>query len=912
MNNLNKFLQDNMFHYQIENLQQIIGDKKIIIYGCGLLFKTIQEEYDLSSFNIVGICDKKFSITDEGKDIMGIPIIPFSKLSEYSVDYIVVAVQNYYSIISELSRTIKSSKIIPLVNLSFKYNSLTMSNRTGNFLSNLFSIKNFHYKKIITILGIKFKFENKYKKLSEDYKFLESKLNFLQKQLNKINKVISGGINTAKIENEIELLSQKGVTETPRNQKLIVSLTSYPERMYDIHYCLYSLLTQTIKPDKLILWLSEEEFPNKEKDIPKKVLHLQKFGLEIKWCGKNIKSYKKLIPALKEYPDDVIVTADDDIFYPANWLEKLYKAYLDDSSYIYCHNAHKITFEGRNIKSYMSWERSINDNTADFINVAVGCGGILYPPKSLHPDVFEQKTFMWLAPNADDIWFWAMAVLNNTKIRVLKHPINEIIYTNPKRDLGLTTEHTLYHVNMKGGNDLQLKNVLETYPEIKDKLRDYHYVFELYNDNIYNYILFLDHKFAYDYVTKQINRNSSVLEIGCGDGYGTSYLAKHFKYVEAIDISEDAIKKAKAIYKLDNCTFKSYPGKKLNYPDNFFDAVVSLQVIEHVKDVKLYLKEIKRVLKDDGVFIISTPSRTHRLAPKQKPWNEEHLREYDSKTLQREISKVFDNFKILSVTSKQEILDIEYDRVADKRTDFKGIRKNIKTDIDYKKEFSVNDFYVSDTDLDSGLDFIVTNINFDSAKYWENRYKNQGNSGAGSYGLLAEFKADVINNFVKEHYINSIIEFGCGDGNQLELFNVKNYTGFDVSDTILDYCKRKFRNHKDYKFKNMTEYTGEKAELTLSLDVIFHLVENNVFETYMNRLFNSASKYVIIYASNKNEEHCIHVKHRKFTDWVEKNQPNWKLLNIIPNKYPYDLNKPNETSFSDFYIFEKMNPGNII
>lgn len=716
MSDLKKFLQDNLMHYQIERLKEDIGEKRIIIYGCGRLFQTVQEEYDLSDLNIIGICDKKFAIEDEGKDIMNSQIIPFAKLPEYNADYIIVALQNYYSMISELKHLIKNSKIIPLVNLNFKYNDINYLKKDKHKLLNkIFSIKRSITSTSITLFGINIKLENKYKKLQEEYKYLEARLNYNQKLLNKINMVISGGINTTKLDSEIELMSQSGITENPRSQKLIVSLTSYPERMYDIHYCLYSLLTQSIKPDKLILWLSEEEFPNKEKDIPKKVLQFLNYGLEIKWCN-NTKSYKKLIPALKEFPNDVIVTADDDIFYPENWLEKLYNAYLDDPNYIYCHNAHKITFEGKNIKSYTNWQRSIDDNTADYINVAVGCGGILYPPNSLHPDVFEEKTFMWLAPNADDIWFWAMAVLNNTKIKVVKSPINQIIYTNPKREMGLTTEDTLYHINMKGGNDLQLKNVINVYPEIKDKLRDYHYVFELYNDNIYNYVLFLDRKFAYDFVTKQVKSNASILEIGCGDGYGASYLAKHFRHVEAIDISDDAIRKAKAIYKQNNCTFKTYVGKKLNYPDNFFDTVVSFHVIEHVKNVKLYLREIKRVLKDDGIFIITTPSRTHRLAPKQKPWHEEHLREYNSKMLQKEVSKVFKNFRILSVTSKQEILDIEFDRVADKRSDFKGIRKLINTDIDYKKEFSVNDFYVTETNLDSGLDLMVTNINFESAK----------------------------------------------------------------------------------------------------------------------------------------------------------------------------------------------------
>lgn len=901
MDDLKQFLSDNMMSYQLDELKEKLQDKKVIIYGAGLLFQTIVENYDLADLNIIGICDKKFSLDDEKKDFLGYNIIPFLKLPEYQAEYIIVAIRNYYPVITELKHIIKDINIIPFVNFDFDINK---NFKSKNIINKLFSIKNTKYSKEIKILGFNFIIEDKYKKLFENYKNLESKVNYNQQLLNKINMVISNELNTAKIDTEIDNLLESGINETKRDPQLIVSLTSYPERMYDIHYCLYSLLTQSIKPDQLILWLAEEEFPNKEKDIPKKVLNLQKYGLTIKWCN-NIKSYKKLVPTLKEYPNDIIVTADDDIFYPKNWLEKLYNEYLQNSEYIYCHNAHKITFEGENIKPYTNWKKSINDNTADFINIAIGCGGILYPPNSFHQDIFDQKLFMWLAPNADDLWFWAMAVLNNKKIKIIKNPINRVIYINPRRELGLSTEHTLYQINLKGGNDLQFKNILEQYPEIKDILRYYHYVFEYYNDDIYNYVRFLDHKFAYDYVTKQIKGNSSILEIGCGDGYGTSILAKHFKQIEAIDISNETIQRAKAIYKLDNCNFSVSTDKKLNFPDNSFDAVISFHVIEHVKNVRKYLKEIKRVLKPDGKFIITTPSRTHRLAPNQKPWNEEHLREYDSKTLKKEIDKVFKNYKVFSITAKQEIKDIEFDRVVDKRADYNGIRKNINTNIDYKKEFSINDFYVSEENPDSGLDLMVTNINFDSKEYWENRYRYHGNSGAGSYGKLAEFKAEIINGFINEHNINNIIEFGCGDGNQLNLFNIKNYLGFDVSDTIIKLCQDKFFDNPNYKFKNMSEYRGEKAELTLSLDVIYHLVEDSVYNDYMNKLFDASNKYVIIYASNKNEEHYIHVKHRKFTDWIENNKKEWKLIKHIPNKYPYNINKIGESSFADFYIFAK-------
>ena len=123
-------------------------------------------------------------------------------------------------------------------------------------------------------------------------------------------------IDKISVQKEINSFKGRGVTTSERSPKLIVTLTSFPQRMYDIHFTLYSLLNQSLKPDAVLLWLSEEEFPNREKDVPNAVLKLQENGLTIKWVKENLRSYKKLIPALKEYKNDILVTADDDIYYP--------------------------------------------------------------------------------------------------------------------------------------------------------------------------------------------------------------------------------------------------------------------------------------------------------------------------------------------------------------------------------------------------------------------------------------------------------------------------------------------------------------------------------------------------------------------------------------------------------------------
>ena len=242
--------------------------------------------------------------------------------------------------------------------------------------------------------------------------------------------------------------------------------------MYDIHFALYSLLNQTLKPDEIILWLGEKEFPHKEGDLPQSVLSLKNNGLTIKWC-KDIGPYTKLIPALKEYSDDIIVTADDDIYYPRKFLELLYGAYLKEPQYIHCHRVHKITFDkNKNIQKYSKWIRQASNIEPSLCNFLTGAGGVLYPPDSLYKDVLNEELFLKLSPTADDIWFWAMAVLNNTRINVIKNNIAVLHFTNIERELGLNGEKTLYRKNDIGGaNDKQLKNIFNHYPNLQNTLK---------------------------------------------------------------------------------------------------------------------------------------------------------------------------------------------------------------------------------------------------------------------------------------------------------------------------------------------------------------------------------------------------------------------------------------------------------
>ena len=192
-----------------------------------------------------------------------------------------------------------------------------------------------------------------------------------------------------------------------------------------------------------------------------------------------------------------------------------------------------------------------------------------------------------------------------------------------------------------------------------------------------------------------------------------------------------------------------------------------------------------------------------------------------------------------------------------------------------------------------------------SANFWEHRYAQGGTSGPGSYGILAHGKAEFLNSLVSEHKVESVIEFGCGDGHQLSLAEYPLYIGLDVSRAAIQLCKSRFATDQT---KSFFLYDGSSfvdrvgvfaADMTISLDVIYHLVEDIIFETYMAQLFSAGRRYVVVYATNDIiRDDAPHVRHRCFTSWVENNCPQWHLAQIAdgPDSGPRR---------ADFYVFER-------
>lgn len=254
----------------------------------------------------------------------------------------------------------------------------------------------------------------------------------------------------------------KGITHIKREPKLIVSLTSYPKRINVVHQVIDSLLRQSFKPDMVVLWLAEEEFPYREKSLPKTLKNYTKFGLTIKWCA-NIKSYKKLIPSLLEFPNDIIVTADDDIRYPENWLEALYSVHLIHHNEIVCHYAYQPHFEEQIANAYPDIIKT-SGLLAETQIIGTG-GGALFPPHSLYNDIINIELLQNLAPHNDDYWIWAMAKLNNTPMRLIDNFMDNIVCIDGTQETGLWQS-----MNQEECGAIEFNRILQKYPILQQEI----------------------------------------------------------------------------------------------------------------------------------------------------------------------------------------------------------------------------------------------------------------------------------------------------------------------------------------------------------------------------------------------------------------------------------------------------------
>ena len=272
------------------------------------------------------------------------------------------------------------------------------------------------------------------------------------------------------LDKDIAKFSEQGIQKFTDGKQIIVSLTSFPARIDDVKYTIFSLMQQTIKPNKIILWLGEDKFKYKEKDLPKDLLKLRENGLLIKFV-KDIGSYTKLIPALRQYPDSLIITVDDDIFYPKTLVEDLYQEYSNNPDCIVAHRVHRVRICDKKIAPYSDWDFAVKivPSNPSYLNFLTGVGGVMYDSTLLYKDVLREDIFIRYCPKADDIWFYVMAVLQGTKIKMVPKGAYKLFYVNPDKEI--SGEDTLLSHNVReGGNDIQFRSLCELYPDVLKRL----------------------------------------------------------------------------------------------------------------------------------------------------------------------------------------------------------------------------------------------------------------------------------------------------------------------------------------------------------------------------------------------------------------------------------------------------------
>lgn len=241
-----------------------------------------------------------------------------------------------------------------------------------------------------------------------------------------------------------------------KKSDLIVSITTFPKRIDKIWIVIESILRQTLSPKKVVLTLSKLQFPSQD-DLPKQLLKLEEEGvLEIIWTEDDLRSHKKYYYVMEKYPNDLIVTVDDDFIYANTMLENLYKFHLQYPKSIITHLA--LQRQGAN---YQEWPNLLFVAVEPTYNIMqFGGSGVLYPPSSLHIDAFNKDSIKQYCPLADDLWLNAMALLNGTSIAKTDYEI----YLMPimfKDDQPLFKENVL-----ENKNNTQIENIKRRYPSI--------------------------------------------------------------------------------------------------------------------------------------------------------------------------------------------------------------------------------------------------------------------------------------------------------------------------------------------------------------------------------------------------------------------------------------------------------------
>lgn len=240
-------------------------------------------------------------------------------------------------------------------------------------------------------------------------------------------------------------------------RRVIVSLTTYPRRIHAIPQVLKSLYAQTRKADEIVLWLATEQFPNNEQDLPDELLqYVSEKKLTIRWCD-DLKSHKKYFYAFQEYPDDIVITVDDDLIYSKTTIDALYRSYLLYPNAVSTARGHLMLLSKETIFPYDMWiqETDYCIHKPSMQLFATGVAGILYPPHLFRQEFFNKDVIMSCCPLADDLWLKAMQTVSEVPIVIACQ--HEALQYIPD-----TQNEALCHINVRQKqNDIQLSHIIQ-------------------------------------------------------------------------------------------------------------------------------------------------------------------------------------------------------------------------------------------------------------------------------------------------------------------------------------------------------------------------------------------------------------------------------------------------------------------
>lgn len=250
------------------------------------------------------------------------------------------------------------------------------------------------------------------------------------------------------------------ITDVSDEKKIIVSLTSYPKRIGCVRKVLETIFLQTMQPDKVVLWLAKEQFPDAERGLSGDLYELVHLGkLEIRWCD-DLKPHKKYFYAFQEYPDDLVITIDDDVLYPSNMIETLYRSYLKHPDAVSAMRTHLMIYDRKmRFLPYKRWVRDYDDciGKASHQLFCTGCGGVLYPVHLFDRRYLDKKAIEENCLMADDIWLKLMEMASNVPV-VLCSAYSELQLIDDSQ------ETALYFSN-ETANDAYLRNSLRWYEQ---------------------------------------------------------------------------------------------------------------------------------------------------------------------------------------------------------------------------------------------------------------------------------------------------------------------------------------------------------------------------------------------------------------------------------------------------------------